>query len=460
MSYSVCKKLTTCVYIVNHNYGTYLHSAIQSVFNQSVVPDEVFLIDDGSTEQASIDYIKSAPLLWPKLKIFKRKQQGLIAVNNFAISQCTSTYIMRLDADDYLEEFCLEKLIAEAELYPSAAIIFGDYHEVTVQNEIIRTIRRHNFADDVELFDLPAHGACTLFSLNAIREVGGYDPTLECQDGWDIWLKLIKHYQVRNIPIPLFYYRQHSLSLSKDEKKILLNRAKILRREAESCKTSELRKIILIPLEDSNLHNDALNPFTNINNKTLLEYTLDSCIQIPGVDIVLLCKNIPAADTVVKKYDNRISIFERGSLNAYSFNSASSAAHEFAQHVDFDVCIILNVYFPFKNPHYIMKAVDTLSLFNLNSIVSVRPDDSVFYLHSGKGLVDRRPDALTKHERDDLFRRSGGITVTTQKNLLTTQMSVSGKIGHIMIDQISAFELRTCLDLKLFSLIVNAKLHH
>jgi len=142
-----------------------------------------------------------------------------------------------------------------------------------------------------------------------------------------------------------------------------------------------------------------------------------------------------------------------------SFNSASSAAFEFAQKSSSDVLIVLNVFFPFKNSAYITKAVDTLNLFKLDSVVSVRPDDSVFYLHSGKGLVDRRPDALTKHERDDLFRRSGGITVTTKQNLLASKTTVSGKIGHIMIDQISSFELRTQLDLQLFPLIINAKLH-
>ena len=193
-----------CIYIVNHNYGRFLNSAIQSVFNQSVLPDQVFLIDDGSTEPESVHYLDTASTLWPELKIFRRTQKGLIAVNNFAISQCTSTYIMRLDADDYLEYFCVEKLLLEAELYPSAAIIFGDYHEVSVNSELIRTVCRHKFADDVELYDLPAHGACTLFLVSALRDVGCYDTSLECQDGWDIWLKLVKHYQVRNISIPIF----------------------------------------------------------------------------------------------------------------------------------------------------------------------------------------------------------------------------------------------------------------
>ena len=35
-------------------------------------------------------------------------------------------------------------------------------------------------------------------------------------------------YVVRNINLPLFYYRQHERSLSKNNKKILSNRSKII----------------------------------------------------------------------------------------------------------------------------------------------------------------------------------------------------------------------------------------
>ena len=30
------------------------------------------------------------------------------------------------------------------------------------------------------------------------------------QDGYELWIRFIQHYKVKNVNLPLFYYRQHS----------------------------------------------------------------------------------------------------------------------------------------------------------------------------------------------------------------------------------------------------------
>ena len=40
------------VYIVNHNYGDYLETAIESVLNQTLTSYEIILIDNGSTDSS------------------------------------------------------------------------------------------------------------------------------------------------------------------------------------------------------------------------------------------------------------------------------------------------------------------------------------------------------------------------------------------------------------------------
>ena len=40
------------VYITNHNYGSYLKKAIQSVLNQTLKNFELIIIDDGSTDNS------------------------------------------------------------------------------------------------------------------------------------------------------------------------------------------------------------------------------------------------------------------------------------------------------------------------------------------------------------------------------------------------------------------------
>ena len=65
------------------------------------------------------------------------------------------------------------------------------------------------------MLDLPAHGACTLFKIETLKKIGGYDEEFNCQDGYDVWLKIINNFKISNINKPLFYYRQHSSSLTK-----------------------------------------------------------------------------------------------------------------------------------------------------------------------------------------------------------------------------------------------------
>ena len=40
------------VYIVNHNYGDYLETAIKSVLNQTFTSFEIIFIDNGSTDSS------------------------------------------------------------------------------------------------------------------------------------------------------------------------------------------------------------------------------------------------------------------------------------------------------------------------------------------------------------------------------------------------------------------------
>ena len=39
-----------------------------------------------------------------------------------------------------------------------------------------------------------------------LQTIGGYDESYHCQDGWDLWVKLIKNYGVTNINLPLFFF--------------------------------------------------------------------------------------------------------------------------------------------------------------------------------------------------------------------------------------------------------------
>ena len=98
---------------------------------------------------------------------------------------------------------------------------------------------------------VPAH----YFEKDALLKKGGYDSDLECQDGFDLWMKVALDNQVRNVNLPLFYYRQHPESLSTNTNRLLEARISVLtkkrqdqkcwRRRIDGCDFAKFRKIWL-----------------------------------------------------------------------------------------------------------------------------------------------------------------------------------------------------------------------
>ena len=62
---------------------------------------------------------------------------------------------------------------------------------------------------------------CTAFKKNVLQKNGGYNENFNAQDGWDLWHKIATKNNVSYIKNPVFNYRQHDKSISKNKLKIL-----------------------------------------------------------------------------------------------------------------------------------------------------------------------------------------------------------------------------------------------
>ena len=209
------------VYITNHNYGKYINKAIKSVLNQSLKNFELIIIDDGSIDNSLkiIDKYKDNK----KITTIFQKNKGLTVSNNLATRLSRGKYIMRLDADDWLDSNALQIMSNYLEQNHKIGLVFPDYFEVDETGNIINLVRRHDFKK-VKLLDKPAHGACTMIRKECLEKIGGYSERFDRQDGYYLWVKFIQRYGVMNINLPLFFYRQHNLSLTKNEEKIIKTR--------------------------------------------------------------------------------------------------------------------------------------------------------------------------------------------------------------------------------------------
>lgn len=98
------KTARVAVVIPNYNYGEYIEDAINSAKNQTIPPDEIIVIDDGSTD----DSLKILSKL-DGIKLILQKNQGVAAARNNGIRAASAQFIQLLDADDRLGKTTIEK---------------------------------------------------------------------------------------------------------------------------------------------------------------------------------------------------------------------------------------------------------------------------------------------------------------------------------------------------------------
>src|ERR1700690_1616126 len=104
------------------NYGRYLTEAVESVIAQTLRPDEIVIVDDGSTDDSRdvAQELISAHAAVP-IRLMARPHSGSAgATRNAGIETTTAEYVLCLDADDRLDPGFLQACVAALDLNPRA----------------------------------------------------------------------------------------------------------------------------------------------------------------------------------------------------------------------------------------------------------------------------------------------------------------------------------------------------
>lgn len=437
------------VYITNYNYAKYLERAIQSVLNQTFQDFELIIIDDGSTDD-SCEIIKRYENNEKIYTVFQRNK-GLNKTNNVALRISRGKYIMRLDADDYMDHHALELMVQEIERHRECAMVFPDYYLVDDEDKIIGQVRRHDFAKDVSLFDQPAHGACTMIRRDVLLRLGGYSEDFKCQDCYDIWLKIMPGHKVININLPLFYYRKHQKSLTQNEQMLLRTRAAIKAKHVDKLGTTPVRVLCVLPVRGASMDPRSF-PLVRLGGKCLIDWSLRAALESKNVADVLVSTPDPDVQNYVRTYySDKVLVVERprdmARINTPLEPSLLEVLKHYCKdHEPPDLLAILFIEAPFRTAMYIDKAIHTMQLYDVDVVDGVRNEDDIFYFHNGNGLQPWELNSGLRLEREKLYHRVGGIHLIRRDFLEKERKMLSGKIGHIALDQKAAFTIKTEMD--------------
>jgi CMP-N-acetylneuraminic acid synthetase len=369
-------------------------------------------------------------------------------------------YIVRLDADDYFDESALLVLSGVLDASPEVALVYPNWTYVSEDGRELGTERRKKIGSEVNVLDLPPHGACTMVRTRVLKSIGGYDTRHSAQDGHELWLKVLHRFAVANVTTPLFYYRQHGASISQNEERLLSSRRAIKRSLAlRNSGPVTPCNVAVIPAKNTYTHlpNIALKP---LGGKPLIDYTLEAacaagsfrCVYVYTDDpeVVDHCSNFQGVIGELRPSDLSS---ERARLSEILFSAVARLEEGHAIYPD--IVALLSVHTPLRRVEHIKEALDTLELYNLDCVISTYEDYDLHFVHAQNGLKPLNPGMIDqiRLEREALYVGNGAIHVAW-RDILSPSTLLSGKVGHIVMPRHHSHYIKSSEDFRVVSAII------
>lgn len=203
--------VSVSVLIPTYNYARFLSKALESVLAQTVAPYEIWVADDGSTDETEIVVARYGN----SVQYRKFEHQGVYTVRQAMLSEMKGEWFLNLDADNWIEPDFLERMITAIQTartdekfafaYPDIEL-FGDIERHVNRSEYdVQELKRANFLD-----------MNSLVRLSVARRYG-FDPDFNSGQGdYDFFLTLAKNgfYGVR-VAEAVLHYRVHEASITR-----------------------------------------------------------------------------------------------------------------------------------------------------------------------------------------------------------------------------------------------------
>ncbi|MBI4678103.1 MAG: glycosyltransferase family 2 protein [Elusimicrobia bacterium] len=439
------------VYIPTHNYGRFVERAIKSVFRQTMKDWELIVIDDGSTDDTA-DILKRYED-HPKVRVLHQTKKGLNVSNNIALRLANTPYVMRLDADDFLDENALLVMAQVLTTKPDVGLVYPDYYLVDDQGEVLEFVRRKKIGSEAKLLDLPAHGACTMIRKECLLELGGYSEEFSCQDGYDLWLRFLRTFKPYNVNVPLFYYTQHEGSLTRDGRRILETRAAINRGFVRRHKDGAAPKVLAIIPAAKRPPGTPDHAFSLVAGKPLLWHALTQALKARTLDRVAVATDDPEVVRYCRAPAwRKAAVIERPSrLAGAGSHIAPTVIYTLKELLAKrryrpEAVMLLYLNSPLRRALHIDMAVDTLTIFDVDSVVSVTEELAYCYHHGAGGLTPIRRSRDLQIEKKAIFKENGAVLLTRTR-AIDRRNFVGRRVGHILMLPEESIRVKTAFDL-------------
>lgn len=203
------------VVIPTYNRAPLLARALQSVLDQTFKPQEILLVDDGSTDQTE-DLLRRN---FPSVGYLRQSNRGVSAARNLGIRQGGGEWFAFLDSDDQWLPQKLERQWQALQQSPQMRVCHSD--EIWIRNgRRVNPKRKHAKAGGWifrHCLPLCAMSPSSIVIHRSVFDaVGTFDPQLPACEDYDLWLRICARYPVLLVDQPLLIkYGGHTDQLSR-----------------------------------------------------------------------------------------------------------------------------------------------------------------------------------------------------------------------------------------------------
>ena len=191
------------IIVAAYNQEKYIGRCLRSLLHQTFPQDsyEIIVVNDGSTDRTAFALELFHDAIHP---ITNEHNLGLPASINKAILAARSPFIVRVDADDYVNTNFLNFLYFFLDQNPSVDAVACDYWLVNDSEE---------WLERVDCSEKPI--ACgIMFRKQHLINIGMYDEAFRCHEDRDLRIRFEKTYTIRRLELPLYRYRRHDDNLT------------------------------------------------------------------------------------------------------------------------------------------------------------------------------------------------------------------------------------------------------
>ncbi len=189
-----------------HNRASMVAEALESIRDQTLSPDEIIVVDDGSTDQSAARARDFAGV-----RVITQAHRGVAAARNRGIRSSSHSLVAFLDSDDLWHPRKLEKQKAFMDRNRGYPLSHTD--ELWVRNgcRVNRGTRYAKsggavFARSVEVCFIAA--STVMIRRRLFEEIGWFDESLPACEDYDFWLRTTCRHEVGYLPEPLATRRE------------------------------------------------------------------------------------------------------------------------------------------------------------------------------------------------------------------------------------------------------------